>query len=92
MFRKYSALIIVLISLAICARSNNNLPMPSITNGAPEGAESGITIIGTVMNVSLNTGVIMLEEPVEDFSVNALTEGSTLISAYSARNDNTSIR
>jgi hypothetical protein len=81
MFRKYSALVVVLICLASCVRTNNNLPMPSITNGPTEGAESGITIIGTVMNVSLSARVIMLEEPVEDFSVIALTEESALISA-----------
>lgn len=43
--------------------------------------EPGITIVGTVMDVSLSARVIMLTEPVEGFGVVALTEESKLVSA-----------
>ncbi len=45
-----------------------------------EEAESGITIVGTVMDVSLSARIIMLREPVEGFDVIALTEESELVS------------
>jgi hypothetical protein len=45
-----------------------------------EKAKSGITIMGTVMDVSLSARIIMLKNPVEGFGVIALTEESELIS------------
>jgi hypothetical protein len=48
---------------------------------AAEEVEPGIAIMGTVMDVSLSARIIMLREPVEGFSVIALTEESELVSA-----------
>jgi hypothetical protein len=93
MLRKCLFLVVVLVSLAGCTIGESNLPMPSTTpvsTSEPlpvstttipaEEAESGITIMGTVMDVSLSARIIMLREPVEGFSVIALTEESKLVS------------
>jgi hypothetical protein len=50
----------------------------------PAGAGSGMTLVGTVMDVSPSARIIMLTEPVEGFTVIALTETSRLVSASGA--------
>ena len=53
---------------------------PSIAVAPTETSESGLTITGTVMDVSLSARVIFLKEPVDGFDSIALIEGSKLIS------------
>ncbi|MGD1995111.1 MAG: hypothetical protein PVI59_18110, partial [Anaerolineae bacterium] len=45
------------------------------------GATTGTTITGVVMDVSTSARIITLEEPVESFGLIALTEESTVVSA-----------
>ncbi len=64
-----------------CLDENNNLVVRTVNRTIPtKEVESGITIMGTVMDVSLSARIIMLQEPVEGFSVVALTEESELVS------------
>ena len=93
MLRKCLFLALTLISLASCTTGKSNPivpstttvstsePLPPSTTPIPtKGAESGITIMGTVMDTSLSARIVMLKEPVEGFSVIALTEESELTS------------
>jgi hypothetical protein len=67
-----------------CLDENNGLVVRAANRPLPtKEAESGITIMGTVMDVSLSARIIMLQESVEGFSVVALTEESELVSTGS---------
>jgi hypothetical protein len=94
MLRKCSFLALTLIFLASCTAGKNNPivpsttivstsePLPPSTTPIPaKGAESGITIMGTVMDTSLSARIVMLKEPVEGLGVVALTDESELTSA-----------
>jgi hypothetical protein len=59
---------------------SGQLPVPTVTVPAQE-VKPGITIVGTVLDVSFSAHVITLQEPVAGFSALALTEASELVSA-----------
>ena len=84
MLRKCLILIVAIIFLGSCTTGKSNLMTPSTTtistSEATYGAESGITIIGTVMDISLSARIIALKEPVNGFNVVAITEESMLTS------------
>jgi hypothetical protein len=58
------------------------LSQPSVPTETvkPESTPTRISIIATVMDTSLSARIIMLEEPVDGFSVVALTEDTKLSS------------
>jgi len=68
----------------ILAFARNDLDLAPLLDenvSAPPKAGPGITIVGIVKDVSLSTRVIALAEPVDGFSVVALTPESELLSA-----------
>ena len=90
----------VTIILISCATVDNPMPGPTITAAptheplpvatstiAVENTESGITIIGEVMDVSLSARIITLKDPVEDIRVLALTEDCELTSSNGEKID-----
>jgi hypothetical protein len=93
MLRKCLLLVIILISLLGCTPETSNLPTLSPTKSRSEPSpppttimpagevNSGITIVGTVKDVSLSADVIIMEKPVEGLDVIALSEESVLVSA-----------
>lgn len=65
-----------------CLDGTGNLVVRATGGTGPTNkeAQAGITLVGRVMDVSLSAQIIMLQEPVDGFSVVALTEDSELFS------------
>jgi len=87
MLRKFLMVAFVFVALSSCSAVETPVPATSIstkpTNDplpsvAVENAESGITIKGIVMDVSLSARIITLKGSVEGFHVLALTENCEL--------------
>jgi hypothetical protein len=94
MLRKCLLAAFVFVFISSCNAAGTPPPLPIITITptseplpttasivAVEAAESGITITGTVMDVSLSARLITLKDPVEGFHVLALTENCELTSS-----------
>jgi hypothetical protein len=94
MLRKCLSVAFVLIIVSSCntvgtpiptpqiATTPTREPLPAITSTvAMEYAESSITIVGVVMDVSFSARLIMLKDPVEGIHVLALTENYELTSS-----------
>jgi hypothetical protein len=64
---------------AVPVSPSERLPVPTVMAPAQE-VEPGITIVGTVLDVSFSAHVIALQEPVAGFGAIALTEASELVS------------
>jgi len=69
-------------TLPLMVTSTVVLSQPSVPTETvkPESTPTRISIIATVMDTSLSARIIMLEEPVDGFSVVALTEDTKLSS------------
>jgi hypothetical protein len=94
MIHKYLSLVAILLFLVSCTTGRSNPiatptntiststpPAPSITTVPTNETEPGMTITATVRDVWLSARIIVLERPVEGFSIIALTEESELVSA-----------
>jgi len=94
MLRKCLSVAFVLVTVSSCntvgtpipapqiATTPTHEPLPAITSTvAIEYTESGITIVGMVMDVSFSARLIMLKDPVEGIRVLALIENCKLTSS-----------
>jgi hypothetical protein len=94
MIYKHLSLVAILLFLVSCTTGRSNPITPSTSTMSPSTpsapptttaptneANSSLTITATVMDVSLSARIIVLEGPVEGFSIIALTEETELVSA-----------